>query len=173
MARKLGRFVVNVLGPKPERYFFAHAIAQFFFVNSGNTKHHLFRFEDKFSVLQANFAVQKIHRRATHKARHKFIDGFVKKVHRRVKLLHFAVFQDYDAVAHGHGLHLVVGYIDHRRVELAVEAFDFGTHLHAQFGIEVRERLVKQKHLRLAHNRAANGHALALPTRHIFGAAVE
>jgi len=35
-------------------------------------------------------------------------------------------------------------------------------HLHAKFGVEVRKRLVKQKHLRTAHNRAPHRDALCL-----------
>jgi hypothetical protein len=41
-------------------------------------------------------------------------------------------------------------------------ALDLGAHLHAQLGVEVRERLVEQEHLRLAHDRAAHRDALAL-----------
>jgi hypothetical protein len=48
--------------------------------------------------------------------------------------------------------------------ELAVELLNFQPGLSAQFGVEVRQRLVKQKHLRLAHDCAAHGHTLALAT---------
>ncbi|MNT47063.1 hypothetical protein D3C72_1837490 [compost metagenome] len=36
------------------------------------------------------------------------------------------------------------------------------THLHAQFGVEVRERFVEQEHRRIAHDGAAHRHALTL-----------
>ena len=41
---------------------------------------------------------------------------------------------------------------------------DLGTCLHPQLGIEIRERLVEQEHLRLAHQRSPERHTLALPT---------
>ena len=45
--------------------------------------------------------------------------------------------------------------------------------LHAQRGVEVGQRLVKQKHLGLAHDGAADGHALALAAGQGLGFAVE
>ena len=39
---------------------------------------------------------------------------------------------------------------------------DLAAHLHAQLGVEVRERLVEQEHLRVAHDGAAHGDALPL-----------
>ena len=41
-------------------------------------------------------------------------------------------------------------------------------HLAAQGGIEVRQRLVEQEHLRLAHDRPADGDALALAARQVL-----
>jgi hypothetical protein len=45
--------------------------------------------------------------------------------------------------------------------------------LHAQGGVQVGQRLVKQEHLGLAHDGAANGHALALAARQLLGLAVQ
>jgi hypothetical protein len=42
---------------------------------------------------------------------------------------------------------------------------DLDPHLDAQLGVEVRERLVEQEHLRLAHDGAPDGDALALAAR--------
>ena len=39
---------------------------------------------------------------------------------------------------------------------------DLCAHLHAQLGIKVRERFIKQEHIRFFDNRAANRHALGL-----------
>ena len=39
---------------------------------------------------------------------------------------------------------------------------DLAPHLDAQLRVEIRQRLVEQKHLRLAHDRAAERNALAL-----------
>ena len=43
-----------------------------------------------------------------------------------------------------------------------MQLLQFDPHLHAQFGVEVRQRLVEQEHLRMAHDRAAERDALAL-----------
>ena len=48
-----------------------------------------------------------------------------------------------------------------------MQLFDFGAHLHAQFGVEIGQRLVEKEHLRVAHDRPAHGHALTLPTRQL------
>ena len=46
-------------------------------------------------------------------------------------------------------------------------------HLHAQLRVEVRERLVEQEHLRLAHDGAADGDALALAAGKLLGQPVQ
>src|SRR5207245_1978828 len=69
---------------------------------------------------------------------------------------------DRDAVAHRHRLDLVVGDVHRGDRELPLDAGDLGTHLHAQLRVEVRERLVHEEDLRLAHDRAPHRDALAL-----------
>ena len=67
-----------------------------------------------------------------------------------------------DLVGHGHRLDLVVGDVDHRRLQLLVQLADLEPHVDAQRRIEVRQRLVEQERRRLAHDGAADGDALAL-----------
>ncbi len=43
-----------------------------------------------------------------------------------------------------------------------MQARDLDPHLDAQLGVEIGERFVEQEHLRLAHDGAADGDALAL-----------
>ena len=76
-----------------------------------------------------------------------------------------------NAVAQRHGFHLVVGDVNHGRAQLFVQPGQLHPHVHAQRSVQVGQRLVKQKHLGLAHNGAANGHALALAAREFFGVA--
>ena len=91
----------------------------------------------------------------------------------RVDLLQDALRQHGDAVAHRHRLDLVVGDVDRGDAELALQRGDLGADLHAELGVEVRQRLVHQEHLRLAHDRPAQRDPLALAARELAGLAVE
>ena len=91
-----------------------------------------------------------------------FVDGLLVEVLRRADLLKHAEVHDRDAVAHRHGLDLVVGDIDDGRAQALMEARDLGASLDAELGIEVGKRLVHQEHCRLAHDGATQCDALAL-----------
>jgi hypothetical protein len=73
-----------------------------------------------------------------------------------------AVMHDNDLVGHGHRLDLVMRDIDGGRLQPLVQFLNLGAHRHAQFCVEVGQRFVEQKHLRIAHDRPAHRHALAL-----------
>src|SRR5690606_34915561 len=51
--------------------------------------------------------------------------------------------------------------------------FQLRAHMHAQLGIEIAERLVEEKHLRVAHDGAPHGDTLLLSPRQLSGAAIE
>jgi hypothetical protein len=53
-----------------------------------------------------------------------------------------------------------------------MQRFDLGAHLHAQLGVEIGQRLVEQEHLRIAHDGATDGDALAPPAGELAGIAV-
>ena len=72
-----------------------------------------------------------------------------------------------------HRLHLVVGHVDRRRAEPLVQALELGAHLHAELRVEVRQRLVHQERLRLAHHRAADRDPLALAAGQLGGLAIQ
>ncbi len=91
----------------------------------------------------------------------------------RAHLLQPALVQDRDAVAHGHGLHLVVGDVHRGGPQLVLELLDLGPHLHPEPGVQVRERLVEQEHRRVADDGPPQGHPLALPARKLPGLALE
>ena len=78
-----------------------------------------------------------------------------------------------DAVAERHRLGLVVGHVDGGHAEPRVQLGERGAHADAQLGVEVRERLVHQERLRLAHDRAAHRDALPLAARELRRLAVE
>src|SRR5205823_9355508 len=83
------------------------------------------------------------------------------------------VAQHRHALAERHRLDLVVRDVDRRRAQARVEARERGAHAHAELRVQVRQRLVHEERLRLAHDRASHGDALALPARKRPGLAVE
>ena len=92
---------------------------------------------------------------------------------RRVDLLELALADHRHPVAHRHGLDLVVGDVDGGDAEVVLDAGDLGAHLHAQLGVEVRQRLVHEERLRVAHDGPAHGDPLALAAGERRGLAVE
>ena len=91
----------------------------------------------------------------------------------RRHLLQHAEAHDRYAMAERHRLDLVVGDVEHRHRQGALQAGDLGAHLHAQLGVQVRERLVHEKDLGLAHDGAAHRHPLALAAGELLGLALE
>ena len=92
---------------------------------------------------------------------------------RRADLLDDAVVHHHDPVGQRHRLDLVVRHVDGGGADLLVHLLDLGAHLHAQLGVEVRQRLVEQEDLRIAHDRAAHGHTLPLAARQLLRLAIE
>ena len=78
-----------------------------------------------------------------------------------------AVEHDRDAVAHAHRFFLVVGDEDERDAELALQQLQLDLHLLAQLAVERAERLVEQQHAGPVDQRAGDGDALLLATRHL------
>ena len=92
---------------------------------------------------------------------------------RRADLVDAPGVHDDDAIGQGHRFDLVVGDVNRGRRHLLMDLFDLGAHLHAQFGVEVGERLVEQKYLRVADDGAAHGDTLALAARQLLWPALE
>ena len=84
---------------------------------------------------------------------------------RRVDLLQLALEHDGDTVPHRHGLDLIVGDVDHRGSEPALERRDLGACLDAELCVEVAERFVHEENLRLANDRPTDRDALSLSAR--------
>ncbi len=97
----------------------------------------------------------------------------VVEVERGAELLHVAGVQHHDPVRQRHRLHLVVGDVDHRGVHPPVQLGDLEPRLDAQRRVEVGERLVEQENLGVAHDRPADGDALALAAGEVLGQPVE
>ena len=123
--------------------------------------------------LAVHVAGEEVHGRRADEPRHEQVARVLVELLRRGDLLQDAGAHDGHAVAERHGLGLVVGHVDRGRVEALLQARDRGAHLDAQLGVEVGERLVHEEGLRLAHDRAAHGHALALAAGEVGRLAVE
>ena len=102
-----------------------------------------------------------------------WLSRLVVEFERRADLLDDAVMHHDDLVGHGHGLDLVVRDVDGGGLEPLVQLLDLGAHRDAQLGVEVRERLVEQEHLRIAHDGAAHRDALALAAGELAREALE
>ena len=57
---------------------------------------------------------------------------------------------------------LVVGHVDCRQAELLADPADLATHLDAELGVEIGERLVEHQAARSNHQRSGQGDALLL-----------
>ena len=73
-----------------------------------------------------------------------------------------ALVEDRQAVAHRQRLLLVVGDVDERDADLALDALELDLHLLAQLEVQRAERLVEQQHARAVDDRAGQRDALAL-----------
>ena len=101
------------------------------------------------------------------------VSGLVVDLLRRADLLQLAAVHHRDAGAHRHRLDLVVGDVDDRCVEPAMQVDELGAGLAAQLGVEVRQRLVHAEHRRVAHDGPGQGDTLALAAAELAGLAVE
>ena len=81
--------------------------------------------------------------------------------------------QHHDLVGHRHGLDLIVRNVDGGGPELLLQFGDFQAHLDAERRVEVRQGLVEQKCLRLAHDGAPDRDALALPAGKVARLAIK
>ena len=114
-----------------------------------------------------------VHRRRAEETRDEHARRTAIDLERRADLRDPAVVHDADAVAERHRLDLVVGDVDHRRFEPAMELRDLLAGRGAQARVEVRERLVEEEDLGIAHDGAAERDALALAAGERMRAAIE
>ena len=98
--------------------------------------------------------------------------GRIVELARRALLRDAALLHHHDAVRDGQRLLLIVGDVDGGEAEALLQLADLGAHAAAQAGVEVRQRLVEQQHLRLEHQRAGDGDALLLAARKLGRQAV-
>ena len=105
-------------------------------------------------------------------ARHPHVGRLFVERARRADLENFALAHDDDGVGQAHRLRLVVGDVDRRDADRAVDVLELRPHLLAQLRIEVRQRLVEQQDLRRIGDGAGERDALLLAARELVGIAV-
>ena len=125
------------------------------------------------AVDAGDLALEETHLRRAEKTGHKQVGWLVVQLQRRADLFDAPTVEHHHLVGQGHGFDLVVGHVDHGRLQFFMQARQLQAHLHAQGGVEVGQRFVEQEDLRVAHNRSANRHALALATRKLLGLALQ
>ena len=86
---------------------------------------------------------------------------------RRADLLDAAEVEDRDAVAHRERFVLVVGHVDERDADLALDAFQLDLHVLPQLQVERAERFVEQEHPRAVDERARERDPLPLSARQL------
>jgi hypothetical protein len=109
-----------------------------------------------------DLGLDEVHRRRADERGDEEVERLAVEGLRRVDLLHGAVAHHRHPGAERHRLDLVVGDVDRRDPEPVVQPRQLGAHVDAELGVQVRQRLVHQERLRLAHDRPAHGDPLAL-----------
>ncbi|ELB86292.1 phenol hydroxylase, partial [Rhodococcus wratislaviensis IFP 2016] len=117
--------------------------------------------------------LEQVHGRRPDEPGDEAVDRLLVQRLRARALLQDARFHDRHTVAHGHGLHLIVGDVHGGGAQPALQQRDLGAGLHPQFRVEVRQRFVHEEHLRVADDRPAHRDTLALPTGECLRLAVQ
>jgi len=99
---------------------------------------------------------------------HKAVKRAMVELVRRVPLHNPPALHHRHPVSHGKGFVLIVGHQQSGRARSFQNGAHFLRKFFAQFGIEIRKRLVHQQQLRLGRQRTRQGHALLLTARELM-----
>ena len=152
---------VQMFGPNTERYRRADCIAR----NDRVGPDHLAASQpDDRTVLldRGDRRREQVHPRRADRRGNGKASGTAVHLDRRADLFDASLAHHDDAVGERHRLELVVRDVDHRRPELLMQPRELVPHPRTQIGVEVRQRLVEQQHLRSTHDRAGDGDTLPL-----------
>ncbi|ELY62173.1 phenol hydroxylase [Natronolimnohabitans innermongolicus JCM 12255] len=117
--------------------------------------------------------LREVHRRRANEAGDEQVRRLVVTLEGRRDLLEFPGVEDGDAVGHRHCLGLVVGDVDDRRPQFAVESLELRAHVHSELRVQVGEWLVHQEDVGVAHDGAGDRDPLALSAGHLVGHPIE
>ena len=121
----------------------------------------------------AELARDEVHCRIAKEARDARARGPVEDVLRRADLGQLALEEDGHPVGHRHRLLLVVGDVDRRHVQGALQLHQLNPRLDTELGIEIGEGLVEQEELGLSHDRPRQRHPLLLAARELARLALQ
>ncbi len=117
--------------------------------------------------------LQQVHGRLPDERRDERVDRVLVDLLRRPDLTHLAVVHDRDPVAQPHRLHLVVRHVHGGPLDPALKPLQLVAGRVPQLGVEVRERLVEEEHLRVPDQGATQGHALPFAAGELARIALE
>src|SRR5689334_1167360 len=118
-------------------------------------------------------AVEHVHARRADEAGHMDVGRTLVDLLGGADLAEPTFVEDGDALAHRHGLGLIVCHVDHGGTEGPVLREQLSTQFYPQLRVEPGQRLIHEKGLRTAHDGAAEGRALPLSLRQLRGQTVE
>ncbi len=125
------------------------------------------------AVAADEVSVEEVHGRVADEARHEHVGGPVVDLGGRAHLLEHPGDHHGDAVAHGHGLDLIVGHVHHGGLEAALQVDELGTRLHPELGVKVGQGLVHQEHRGATHDGPGQRDPLALSARELGRPTIE
>src|SRR5690606_17765188 len=132
----------------------------------------------RYSILKTDFTVRhacrdEVHGRRADKASDEHVSRLLIDFFGATHLLDHSGLHHDDAIRHGHSFYLVMGDEHHCGAQLLRQSLDFGAHLSTQLGVQVRQWLVEEENLGVAHDCAPHGHPLALAAGQSLWPAVE
>src|SRR4029450_2343130 len=95
-------------------------------------------------------AFQQVHLRATDETRYRNVGRLMIDLRCGAGLLNRSLMQYDDFVAEGQSLSLVMGHVNNRGVQPAVQSSQLHPHRGPERSVEIRQRLVGKKKFRLA-----------------------
>ena len=116
---------------------------------------------------------EEVHRRRADEPRDEQVGRAVVQLLRCADLLGHAGKQHHHPIPQCHGLGLVVRDVYGGGAQPILQPGDLRAHLHAQLGVQVRQWLVHQERLGIAHDGAPHRHPLPLAAGQLGGLAIQ
>lgn len=93
----------------------------------------------------------------------------IEKLIRGERMLDMEVENDENEVGKSNRIEMIVGKIEESRMKIGVKIIDLGENMSKKFGIEVRERIIEEKELRVEKDGEKNGEKMEMEERKMRG----